>query len=115
MYGAKFVNEKSEVARRFTIGYVRGIRDYLDAFTKDKDKEAIIGILIAATTLKDRALYDKIGLAGLDPDGRVNVKDLDLQQDFYVRTGTMAKRIDINKAVDNTFVDNALAQLGPYQ
>jgi NitT/TauT family transport system substrate-binding protein len=112
VYGSTFVGE---VANRFTLAYVRGIRDYLDAFTKGKDKEEIIGIMIKVTTLKDRALYDKMGLSGFDPDGYINAKDLDAQQEYYLRTGDMPKKIDMAKIVDNSHCDYAVAQLGPYR
>lgn len=115
MYGAKFSQDKPEVAKRFMVAYVRALRDYNDAFVKGRDKEALIAILIKTTSLKDRALYDKIVLGGLDPNGSVVASDLVAQQDWYIQYGYQKTKVDMAKVVDNQFVQYALGRLGNYQ
>jgi NitT/TauT family transport system substrate-binding protein len=115
MYGPKFAQDKPEAAKRFMVAYVRALRDYNDAFVKNRDKEAIISILIKTTSLKDRALYDKVQLGGLDPNGYVLLNDLVAQQDWYFQYGYQKQKADMTKVVDNQFVQYAIDRLGTYK
>ncbi len=115
MYGEQFVRERPEVARRWLVAYLRGVRDYNDAFRKGRDREAIVGILSKNLPIKDPALYDKMGLPGFDPDGYVDGKNLDEQQDWYIANGFQQEKVDLRPALDSQFVDYALGRLGKYQ
>src|SRR5436305_2098408 len=72
-YSPEFAR-RTDAARAFMIAYVRGLRDYNDAFRKGIGRADIAQILAKYTTVKDLALYDRITPAGLDPDGRMNVQ-----------------------------------------
>ena len=76
LYSGDFAR-KQDLATRFMAAYLR-VRDYNDAFTKqDAARRAeVIEILAEYTTIKDRALYEKVVMPGLDPNGKVNVDSL---------------------------------------
>lgn len=114
MYGPKFVQDNPDAAKRFMVAYIRAVRDYNDAFKNGKDKEAIINIMIKNTALKDRALYDKMGLPGLNPNGLPNADDLMAQSAFYVARGYQKEKADFKTIIDPQFADFAVAQLGRY-
>jgi len=103
-----------DAARRFAVAYVRGLRDYNDAFVKNKGKAEIISILAKYTTTKDLALYEKVVMAALHPDGAINVDSLVQQQEFFIERGGMTSRIDLKKAIDTQFVEYAVQKLGKY-
>ncbi len=105
-----FVQERPDVADRFMVAYLRAVRDYNDAFLK-----GIIQVLIRETTLKERRLYDIMGLPGLNPDGFVLTKDLEDQQTWYMDNGYQRQKVDLRSAVDHRFVEHALSRLGRYQ
>ncbi len=117
LYGPKFVEEKQDVARRFMAAYVRGLRDYNDAFAKkDSAKKAeVVEILVKNTPVKDAALYDRMIMPGLDPNGRVSVESLEQSQTWWMAKGSQTTRADLSRVVDNQFVDWATQQLGPYR
>ena len=97
--------------------YLKGVRMYADAFVK-KDPAAraeVIDILAAETALKDKSLYDKMGLPGLNPNGAVNTADLKRQQEYYLAAGHQKNVADIDKLVDDSFVNAALKDLGTYK
>lgn len=110
-----FARERPDVAVRFMVAYLRAVRDYNDAFLKGRDKEVIIQVLIRETTLKDRRLYDTMGLPGLNPDGYVLTKDLEDQQTWYMDNGYQRQKVDLKSVVDHQFVEHALSRLGRYQ
>jgi NitT/TauT family transport system substrate-binding protein len=115
MYGPQFIQNKGEAAKRLMVAYLRGIRDYNDAFVKKQGRDAVIDILIQRTSLKDRPLYDKIGLPGLNPDGEVLFDDLLRQQQWFMDNGYQEKAVDMKMVVDSQYVEYAISRIGKYQ
>ncbi len=117
MYGATFAQEQPDVARRFMTAYLRGVRVYNDGFVKGDAaaRQVTIAALIQNTPVKDAALYDRMALTALDPDGRINVTSLAADQDYWLASGAQQTRIDLNALVDYSFADAAVQALGPYR
>ncbi len=115
MFSEPFATDRTDVARRYMVAYVRGLRDYNDAFRASKDKSEIIAILGAASGVTDPAIYDEITLPGLKPDGAVNKTSVAEDQEYYLRLGVQHDAVNIDELVDNQFADYAVQQLGPYQ
>ncbi|HEY7066586.1 MAG TPA: ABC transporter substrate-binding protein [Chloroflexota bacterium] len=115
LYAPEF--SQSDLATKFMVGYLRGLRQYNDAFMKKEPtaREKTINTLINHTPVKNRALYDQMTFSALDPDGKMNLASFDEQQDYFLRTGTQQGRVDIQSYVDLQHIDNAARQLGPYQ
>jgi NitT/TauT family transport system substrate-binding protein len=117
LYSPKFASYNPGLARKFVLAYLKGVRDYNDAFVK-KDpaaKKEVVQILIRNTPVRDAALYDKMVMPGLDPQGRVNLDALNGQQNWFLGKGSQKTRVDLSKAVDNQYVDWAVKQLGVYK
>ncbi|MDP2726093.1 MAG: ABC transporter substrate-binding protein [Dehalococcoidia bacterium] len=106
--------KNQDAARRFMVAYLKAVRDYNDAFLKNKGKEEVISILIKNTTTKDRPLYDKMIMGGLDPNGALNVQDIARQLDFYMEVGGVKEKVDLKEIIDTQFVDYAVQKLGKY-
>jgi NitT/TauT family transport system substrate-binding protein len=117
MYGAAFAQEQPDVARRFMTAYLRGVRVYNDGFVKGDAaaRQVTIAALIQNTPVKDAALYDRMALTALDPDGRINTTSLAADQDYWLASGAQQQRIDLSALVDYSFADAAVQALGPYQ
>ena len=114
-YSPEFAN-RTDAAQRFMIAYVRALRDYNDAFAKGRGRAEIVQILAKHTTVKDLALYDKMRPAGLDPDGRLNVQSIRDDLGAFGRLGCITSELaDVNRVVDESFVQNAVSVLGLYQ
>lgn len=115
LYSQKLA-ENRELGVRFLVAYVKGARFYNDAFVRkdpQKRKEAI-DILAKATKL-DAALFEKMVMPGLDPNGNVNLDSLRDIQEWFVRKGSQKTFVDLKKAVDLSFVMEAVQQLGAYK
>jgi NitT/TauT family transport system substrate-binding protein len=117
MYGAAFAQEQPDVARRFMLAYLRGVRVYNDGFVKGDQaaRQVTIAALIRNTPVKDAALYDRMALTALDPDGRINLASLAADQEYWLASGQQQSRIDLNALVDYSFADAAVQALGPYR
>jgi len=109
------MTKNPEVANRFMTAYIKSLRDYNDAFFKNKNKSEIIDILCKYSVIKDPALYEKLFPTGLNPDGYIKMKGIELDLAWYKENNLLKADIKLEDAVDNTFVDFALKVLGPYQ
>ena len=61
-YSAPFAGERTDVARRFMAGYLRGVRYYNDAFGRDDaaKRRDVIEILTQYTAIKAPAVYERM-------------------------------------------------------
>lgn len=117
LYSPKFVEDKAELAHKFMLAYLKGARDYNDAFVK-KDagkRREVVQILTRDTSIKDPALYDKMVMPGIDPNGRVNLESLAHQQEWFLAKGSQKARVDLSRVVDTQFADSAVRVLGVYR
>ena len=120
LYGNEFMAKRADVAHRFMVAYLKGVRFYNDAirdghFAGPKAAE-LIDLLVKETRYKDPALYQKIVPNGCDPDGRVDRPSLEKDLAFY-RANKFVENdtIGVADVVDDSFVDAALKTLGPYK
>ena len=115
LYGPTFAEQRNDAARRFTIAYLRAVRDYYGAFFGDgQEREAFIDLLTRVTPVRDRALLERVAPTWMDPNGSVNVASLQDIQRWYLDRGEMTAEVNLSRAVDASFADYAVGQLGAY-
>lgn len=114
VYGTSMTT-RPEVANRFMTAYVQSLRDYNDAFFKNKNKAEIIEILCKYSVIKDPALYTKMLPTGLNPDGYLRMNGIAADLDWYRENKLLTSAIKLEDAVDNRYVDFAINTLGAYQ
>ncbi|MEA2945760.1 MAG: NitT/TauT family transport system substrate-binding protein [Alphaproteobacteria bacterium] len=114
IYSQTFAQQQPEAARRWMVAYLKGNRAYLDAVTKGTDRESINAILAKNTAVKDLALLAKIAPTGFDPNGRMEIKSLEADQDWFLKLGLQPGRTDLTKVIDYQYVDAAVARLGKH-
>jgi ABC-type nitrate/sulfonate/bicarbonate transport system substrate-binding protein len=114
-YGPEFIQTQPDAARRFMVAYTQALRYLEDAFEKGINREEAINIFIKHTTLKDRALYDRMAQSNSELNGNVNVASIERDQDFYVRMGYQQQKADVQSFVDPSFGQYAVSVLGRYQ
>ena len=112
IYSQKFAEEQPEAANRWMVAYLKGNRAYLDAVTKGTDRDDINAILARHTAVKDLSLLAKIAPTGFDPNGRLELKSLEADQDWFLKLGLQQARADLGKVIDYRYVDYAVARLG---
>jgi len=120
LYGPDFMAKRGDVAHRFMVAYLKGVRFYNDAirdghFAGPKAAE-LIDLLVKETRYKDPALYQKMVPNGCDPDGRVDRPSLEKDLAFYrANKFVESDTIGVADVVDDSYVDAALKALGPYK
>lgn len=103
------------MADRFMIAYIKALRDYNDAFFKDKKKDEIISVLVETSVVKEEALYEQMFPVGLNPDGYVRAKGVDLDLEWYKQRELIKGDLKLEEVLDNQYVDRALEVLGKYE
>lgn len=119
VYGENFISQRRDVAQRFMVAYIKGLRVYNDAqvdgFFKGPGANEVIDIIAKHTIIKDKALLARVGANGVDPDGKLNVngmkKDLALFKQHKVLEGDIA----VEALIDESFLKYAVDKLGPYR
>jgi NitT/TauT family transport system substrate-binding protein len=106
---------QADLARRFMIAYIKGVRVYNDAFVKGIGRSEVVRTLIENTAVKDPAAYERMNMAGLDPDGRIARQALQLDVDYFRQKGYYTGPVTLDDLMDTSFAEYAVQQLGPYQ
>ncbi|QUG39961.1 ABC transporter substrate-binding protein [Psychrobacillus sp. INOP01] len=111
----QFMSDEQEVSLRFMAAYLKGVRDYNDAFIKGENKAEIIEIMTKHTSLKDSELWEKVYVTGLNPDGKMFLDDVLKQYNAYKENGAISGEVDFDKAVDTSMTEKAVEILGAYE
>lgn len=93
--------------------YLRGMRDFYHAFNLgDGSTDPIIESLAAHSAVHDPAVLRTIGMHTVDPNAALDLTVLDRYQDYYLRTGDQAQRVDLTSFFDAAPLATAVAELG---
>ncbi|MGL5512014.1 MAG: ABC transporter substrate-binding protein, partial [Sporomusa sp.] len=114
VYGTSMTT-RPDVANRFMTAYVKSVRDYNDAFFKNKNKAEIIDMLCKYSVIKEPVLYEKMFPTGLNPDGYLRQSGIAADLAWYKENNLLKSNIKLEDAVDNKYVDFAVTILGKYQ
>jgi NitT/TauT family transport system substrate-binding protein len=120
LYSPEFIGKRREVAERYMLAYLKGVRFYNDAIKdghfKGPNAEELIELLVRETRYKDPELYRKVVPNGCNPNGYVDRASLEKDLAFY-RTHKFVdnETVGVGDVVDDSFVDAALKTLGSYK
>jgi NitT/TauT family transport system substrate-binding protein len=104
-----------DLAARWVTAYLRGVRDYNDAFFKNQRRQEVTNLLAKALPVADPVLYDKMAYTHLDPDGKIDVASLDDQMHWFVTVGLLSAPVNVSSLVDASLAQQAVAKLGAYK
>jgi NitT/TauT family transport system substrate-binding protein len=112
IYNANWIKAQPDQVRAFAIAYLEGVRDYYSAMRGGQTREAVIGILMKYTALKDKALYDRIQWSYMDPNAELSLASLEDQENWYVKRGAIEKPVEVKDMLDLRFQKYAVEKLG---
>jgi len=102
-----------DVADRFLLAYVQGLRDYVAAFgPQHTDQTNVISsVMPMLPSAYTPDLVSKVKPLALDADGLVDAESLKHQQDWYIAHGFVKTAANVDEVVDNSFVQHAKSTL----
>lgn len=117
LYSSGFAARR-ELATKFMRAYLRGLRDYNDAIENSHlvgaRGEAIISILTEYSQIKDPEVYRGMSVNACDPDGRLHRPSLLYDLDVFRKEGLIEGQIALDDALDTSFAEAVVRELGPY-
>lgn len=113
MYGPGII-KRPDVARRFMVAYLKGVRFYNDALAGKAARDELVAILIKNTSVKNPALYKQMVFPGLEPNGALNIEGMESDVKWWVAAGRMKQSVPVAKLVDASYASDAVKELGPY-
>ena len=116
-YSDVFIRNRPKAAERFMSGFLKGQRNFYDAAIKKKESmEEIVELVGKYLRVEDKKSL-KLGLSVQDapPNGEVNLKEIQEDQDWYFQRGFIKTKVDVNRMVDLRFLQTAVRALGPYR
>jgi NitT/TauT family transport system substrate-binding protein len=114
VFSESFIKDRNEVAKRWSVGYERCLRDQYALVTQGKDRDVLAPILAAYTGLSVDVV-DQVAWGPVSPDGRLNLESVLESQRQLLDWGTIPQLLPADQLVDPQFYEYATQQLGPYQ
>jgi NitT/TauT family transport system substrate-binding protein len=114
MVNTDWAKKNVAVLRNYYTAYMRGLRDYCDAYHGAPVKDAIIAALIRHGSERRPELLHKYPWPARSPDGRINTASMLDMQEWYIKNGYAHARFPAERLVDTSYADDAVQKLGPY-
>jgi NitT/TauT family transport system substrate-binding protein len=113
-FSPALLGDQAEIGRAWMVAYLQGVRAYARALRQPGGREVIARVLGAHTAVRERALYHRMALGTLDPNGQIDEASLGEQVAWYVGQGLVPATTDVRAALDTSFTRYAVEQLGRY-
>jgi NitT/TauT family transport system substrate-binding protein len=95
----------------FMIGFVKGVRDLQAALQDERVADPGVLDIVSRWTKIAPDVVARAVISGAPPNGRLDLDDLNRQQDFWVQEGDVRTRADLGRFVEYRYLDAAVAQL----
>jgi NitT/TauT family transport system substrate-binding protein len=120
LYSEIFARQRPQLALRFMRAYIKAVREYNNALKDGKiagpNADEVISILTEYTFIKDPQIHRAITPAAIDPDGRMNLRGLRNDLEFFKERKLLQNtEITVERIVDTQYAAAAVKELGPYK
>jgi NitT/TauT family transport system substrate-binding protein len=116
-YSNAFIRSRPTLAEKFMTAFLKGQRYFYDAIVKKKESlDSVVDIVAKYSRTGDRKVL-RLGLSvtELTPNGEMDLKEIQDDQDWYFQKGLVKTKIDVNQMVDLRFLNSAVKSLGIYR
>jgi NitT/TauT family transport system substrate-binding protein len=114
MYGPSMAT-KRDAGRGFIVAYLKGIRDvHREVHERGATSDVMLDYLVQETSIKDRELWRRMNLQWTNPDGYNYPGSIERDVKWFVDNGYLERPVPMSEALDQSYVDYAIQQLGRY-
>lgn len=114
MANTEWVKQNPDLVRSYFVAWLRGVRDYCQAYHHGAARDAVINALVASGSERRPELLHKYPWPARSPDGRINVASMLDIQAWYVKNKLVGSELPAERLVDTSFIDFAREKLGPF-
>jgi NitT/TauT family transport system substrate-binding protein len=109
------VKANPELVRRYMTAWLRGAREYCQAYHGASNRQEIIDELVNSKTTPSRELLEKYPWPARSPNGKINIASmLDINK-WYVQNKMSTTEFPAQRVVDSSYIDYAISKLGPFE
>jgi NitT/TauT family transport system substrate-binding protein len=114
MVNTDWAKKNTALVRNYYTAYLRGVRDYCNAYHGAPIKEEIVAALIRYGSERRPELLYKYPWPARSPDGRINTASMLDMQDWFIKNGFSRAKFPADRLVDASYADFAAQKLGPF-
>lgn len=107
IYSPMFMEKNKEAAKKFLVAYLKGVRDYNEAFVSKKNTAKAISDLKKYVKIDDDNIWKNMAIIGLNQNGSVDKASLMEDLKWYKEKNYLEKIPNIDDVVDNSFAEEA--------
>jgi NitT/TauT family transport system substrate-binding protein len=115
MANTDWIKANPDLVQRYMTAWLRGARDYCNAYHGGADRQEVIGELVSSKTEPRRELLEKYPWPARSPDGKINTASMLDINAWYVANKLSTQTFPAERLVNSTFIDAANKKLGPFQ
>jgi NitT/TauT family transport system substrate-binding protein len=115
MANSEWVKSNPELVKNYMTAWLRGAREYCQAYHGASNRQEIIDELVNTKTAPNRLLLEKYPWPARSANGKLNTASmLDINK-WYVKNKMSTQEFPAARVVDSTYIDHAIKTLGPFQ
>ena len=110
-FSEKLIKEDRQKGVDFLAATFKGVREYLRAAKGKGERVKVLDIASRFTNMP-KDLLETFAWSYVDPNGLLLMDSLKMQQDWYLERKYIKQKIDYNKVMDLTLLEDALKKIG---
>jgi len=114
MVNTDWAKANQQLLRNYYVAYLRGIRDYCQAYHGGAIRREMIDLSIRTGTETRSELLHKYPWPARSPNGRINIASMLDMQAWYRKSKMSNSEFPADRIVDKSYVDHAMGKLGPF-
>jgi NitT/TauT family transport system substrate-binding protein len=114
MANTDWVKKNPDLVRNYFTAWLRGVRDYCQAYHGGAIRDAVINALVTSGTERNPQLLHQYPWPARSPNGHVNAASMLDIQAWYFKHKLINRELPAERLVDTSYVDFARAKLGPF-
>jgi NitT/TauT family transport system substrate-binding protein len=114
MINTDWAKPNRDLLRNYFTAYLRGVREYCQAYHGGSNRAEMIARLIRTGTETREELLYKYPWPARDPNGRINVDSMLDMQAWYKQNRFSSAQMPAERLADTSYADYAAAKLGPF-